>query len=464
MSAEYTQPRLQVLRLQGSKKMQNNSITKKNNYANIRAISHDISDLEKIMESRNKTEIRILKSVNDLASMSYSDVIKQQSKWLRIKNLSLILSFMLLVITMFLMYTSPILTQTQYGYDDARVYGVGVYLAIGAILMAIVLDVGRSYILDKSNNGGFAWTQYIVFTLTSIIFSTVGMLAIANFYASSNQTDTNKSIDTARQYMIDHASMAGVTMSSLDSQQSAFDKKFYTKGSGYKRRAHLRDTARIDAERTELKAYLSAKGTVNGKQNLLANTDSSNWLYNSFATIIKQPVALAGLILGILINLISELMAMVAHSRLIKLNARIELTNSQWNSAVMASDRATIVNSSNLQLVAGLDTFQHVFAMPFSVLNKYQNSGTTLGDFQKNGDDVIDIEVSSTNQAGSDLERKYNIAFSADAGSQINCPVCSTNIKKKTFNHVFCSSTGKGNCKDDYHNILNPDRISARKQ
>ncbi len=447
--------------------MQSNTSTM-GNYADISPTEHNIKNLQQIMTARNKTELSTLKAVNDLAPLTYGEILKSQKRWQMIKLLSLIVSLMLLVITMLLLYTSPIITQTEYSFYDPRAYGMGAYLAIGAIIAAIVLDIGRSFILDRSNNSGGAWVQYVGFTIISVAFSTVGMLAIASFYASSNQSATSKSIDIARQYMIDHASMAGVTLASIDAQQARFDKKFHTKKSGYYTKDHKRDTSRIEAEREELKKYLSAKATVEGKQDLLANTDSSNWLYNTFATITGSTTAMAGLMLGVLVNLITELMAMVAHSRLIKLNARLEITNERWSSALMSLDRAVIVNDSSLQLVAGIDTFQHVFSMPTSLLSRYQRSGVSLGDFVKSEPtqqearvEIIEDETPFLDSKQEKLKASYKRATDASTGSKVDCAYCGNEFIKKTYNHAFCTSKGHGNCKDFYHNEINPERLKA---
>ena len=443
-----------------------------NGYANITAISHNIKDLEQVMKNRNKSELRTLKAVNDLASATYSDVKKQQSKWNLIKNLSLSSSFILLSVTTAILFLSPMLTQKQFPLDDARVWVMAGLMAFVALAVAIVIDYGRSKILDRSNNGAWTWNIYIVFTVISVGLSTTGMLAIADFYESSNQTDVKGDIDTARKYLMDNASMSGVTLAGLDSQQAGYDKKFYTKGTGYKRRAHLRDTARIEAERAQLNKYLSAKSVIEGKAQIMETTDSSNWLFNTYAKILMTTTSLAALFIGIFINLVSESMALVAHYRLIRLNARIELTDSQWNSAIMASDRATIVNSSSLQLVAGLDTFQHTFAMPFSVLNKYHRSGATMGDFAQsnpaNQNENVDIEIIEPEKPLLDnkleaMKQRYIDAQRARKGDSVQCPTCTKQITKKAHNTIFCSSKGTDNCKDEYHNTLNPERIGARK-
>ena len=439
-----------------------------NGYANITAISHSIKDLESVMKNRNKSELRTLKAVNDLASATYSDVKKQQAKWNLIKNLSLSSSFILLSVTTAILFLSPMLTQKQFPLDDARVWVMAGLMAFVALAVAIVIDYGRSKILDRSNNGAWTWLIYIVFTVISVGLSTTGMLAIADFYESSNQTDVKGDIDTARKYVMEHAGMSGITSQSFDIQLGIYDKKLHTKGTGYYSKDHARDVARVEADRAELKKYLSAKATVEGKAQIMETTDSSNWLFNTYAKILMTTTSLAALFIGIFINLVSESMALVAHYRLIRLNARIELTDSQWNSAIMASDRATIVNSSSLQLVAGLDTFQHTFAMPFSVLNKYHRSGATMGDFAQsnpaNQNENVDIEIVEPEKPlldnkAMDAKRRYELAKSADSGTFVDCPYCASKFQKKNAMHLYCSNKGKDNCSDSYKNLINPERI-----
>lgn len=443
-------------------------MTAPNGYAKITAISHNIKDLEQVMKNRNKSELRTLKSVNDLASATYSDVKKQQSKWNLIKNLSLSSSFILLSVTTAILFLSPMLTQKQFPLDDARVWVMGALMAFVALAVAIVIDYGRSKILDRSNNGAWTWIIYIVFTIISVGLSTTGMLAIADFYESSNQTDVKGDIDTARKYIMTHAGMASINPQSFDIQLSMYDKKLHTKGSGYYSKDHARDVARVEAERREYKKYLSAKSTVEGKNKLIETADSSNWLFNTYAKILMTTTSLAALFIGIFINLVSESMALVAHYRLIRLNARIEVTDTQWNSAIMASDRAAIINSSNLQLIAGLDVFQHAFAMPFSVLNKYHNAGTTMGDFAESNPanrteniniGIVEPEKPLLDNRVSDAKKRYEIAKSARAGVLVDCPYCAKEFKKKNALHIYCSNSGTNNCSDNYKNLINPARI-----
>jgi hypothetical protein len=267
--------------------------------------------------------------------------------------------------------------------------------------------------------------------------------------------------------------MASVTASRLDAQQSAFDKKLHTKGSGYYKSDHARATARLASERRELKSYLSAVATLGGKQKLLANTDSSNWLYNTFATMIQSTVATAGFTLGVLVNLVAELMAMVAHGRLIKLNARLEITNVRWDSALMAMDRAVVVNGSSLQQMSSFDTFQHNFSLPTKIMSNYHNAGVTVGSFADNNaiardNDVgaLEVDAGAVDSNISDMRARHEIASSAEIGSSFECPFCRTPVIKSGIK-IFCSNSrntrsDNGNCSDDYHNAINPMRLTAR--
>lgn len=49
---------------------------------------------------------------------------------------------------------------------------------------------------------------------------------------------------------------------------------------------------------------------------------------------------------------------------------------------------------------------------------------------------------------------QYAIARAAKAGTATNCPVCNVLLIKATYQQVFCSNEGAGNCKDHYWNLL----------
>jgi hypothetical protein len=358
------------------------------------------------------------------------------------------------------------MTQTQFAMDDVRVWGMGAIMVSVALAVAILIDLGRANILDKSNNTKNAYLLYFFMSTASIVFSTVGMIAVADFYASSENNETAQTIATAKTFMTTHASMgSNRSLADIDAEEMRLTKFMHEKKSGYHPRDLRRDVARLNAERKELKDYLSAKATVDGKRQLQNTDDSSNWLFNTYARILESNTATAGIVIGLLINFLSEAMALIAHVRLIKLNARLEVTESQWATATMIANESMIVADSTLSALNHIDHFAHSFKMPFNILNEYQNNGKRYGEF-------VNSETSESNQAPQqplqnsnqlDLKNRYDSAINSAVGSAVGCPVCLTEVTKRTYNHVFCSSSGANNCKDEYHNILEPARIGARR-
>jgi hypothetical protein len=170
-------------------------------------------------------------------------------------------------------------------------------------------------------------------------------------------------------------------------------------------------------------------------------------------------------VIGLLINFLSEAMALIAHVRLIKLNARLEVTESQWATATMIANKSMIVADSTLSALNHVDHFAHTFKMPFNILNEYQNNGKRYGEFvnPETRESNQTPQEPSQNSQQIDIKQRYDSAMSEGIGSTVGCPVCLTEVTKRTYNHVFCSSTGANNCKDEYHNILNPARIGARR-
>jgi len=53
--------------------------------------------------------------------------------------------------------------------------------------------------------------------------------------------------------------------------------------------------------------------------------------------------------------------------------------------------------------------------------------------------------------------RNYNLH--AKVGTKVRCPVCRGRFKKRSHQHVFCRNKGHANCKDRFHNLVNPERL-----
>ena len=58
------------------------------------------------------------------------------------------------------------------------------------------------------------------------------------------------------------------------------------------------------------------------------------------------------------------------------------------------------------------------------------------------------------------MKRRYAQSQQTASGKEVICPVCECHFKKTGFK-IFCSNKGKGNCADEYKNILNPERLTA---
>jgi hypothetical protein len=449
--------------------MQNNNISAPDSFIDIKPITHDFKKSNLMMGDRNRGELNTLQAVNSLAREPYHVLKSQQNKWNIFKTLAIYASLVPLLLTLLIYYISPMMTQTQFAMDDVRVWGMGAIMASAALAVAILIDLGRTNILDKSNNTKNAYMLYFFMSTASILFSTIGMIAIADFYASSESTEITQTIATAKAYMTAHASMgSNRSLSDIDKEEMRLTKFMHEKKSGYHPKDLRRDVARLNEERKELKDYLSAKATVDGKRQLQNTDDSSNWLFNTYARILESNTATAGIVIGLLINFLSEAMALIAHVRLIKLNARLEVTESQWATATMIANESMIVADSTISALNHVDHFAHSFKMPFNILNEYQNNGKRYGEFvggNKNDNDLGEIEVVNNNlsQTQKDAKARYDKAMKAKIGTIVNCPHCSLEVTKKTFNHVFCGNKGAANCKDEFANTMDPERIGARR-
>jgi hypothetical protein len=54
---------------------------------------------------------------------------------------------------------------------------------------------------------------------------------------------------------------------------------------------------------------------------------------------------------------------------------------------------------------------------------------------------------------------RYDAAKAAAVGTTIACPWCGKRFGKRSYQQVFCSNKGRGNCKDSYHNQATPERL-----
>jgi hypothetical protein len=160
-------------------------------------------------------------------------------------------------------------------------------------------------------------------------------------------------------------------------------------------------------------------------------------------------------------------MALIAHVRLIKLNARLEVTEQQWSTATMVANEAMIVADSEISALNHLDYFAHTFKMPFNILHDYQNQNKRYGEFVGTGNnqsEQVNIEVvepahPQLDNKVEDAKKRHEAAKLAVAGTLVDCPYCATEFEKKNAMHLYCSNSGTNNCSDNYKNLINPERI-----
>ena len=75
--------------------------------------------------------------------------------------------------------------------------------------------------------------------------------------------------------------------------------------------------------------------------------------------------------------------------------------------------------------------------------------------------DLEDTVGNSTDSVITDrMQQLYLKSQKTKSGEGVQCPVCERSFIKTGFK-IFCSNKGKGNCADEYKNILNPERLKA---
>ena len=51
---------------------------------------------------------------------------------------------------------------------------------------------------------------------------------------------------------------------------------------------------------------------------------------------------------------------------------------------------------------------------------------------------------------------RYDVAKAAKTGQKVACGYCSRAFVKASYQQAFCCNKGSGNCKDSFHNMMNP--------
>ncbi|OQX11456.1 MAG: hypothetical protein BWK73_17745, partial [Thiothrix lacustris] len=118
--------------------------------------------------------------------------------------------------------------------------------------------------------------------------------------------------------------------------------------------------------------------------------------------------------------------------------------------------RERLRNGEKVYPVHGLDT--HHSDLQTSVITDTPHLQTSV---------ITDTPHLQTSVLQTSVEA-YRKAENAAAGTVIDCPNCGKSFKKVNRFHIFCSHSRKkredgGNCSDEFHNKLNPERAEALK-
>ena len=83
-----------------------------------------------------------------------------------------------------------------------------------------------------------------------------------------------------------------------------------------------------------------------------------------------------------------------------------------------------------------------------------------MGDGREYGnEEAYEFVEENRDEARGRMSEAYRVAKAARVGSSVECPVCSKPFKKRSYQHIFCSNKGRGNCKDTYWNAIDPARL-----
>jgi len=71
---------------------------------------------------------------------------------------------------------------------------------------------------------------------------------------------------------------------------------------------------------------------------------------------------------------------------------------------------------------------------------------------------MTDAQLLAVEATAKDRKRIYEANKEAEVGQEVTCPFCGKKFVKRYSRQAFCSSKGKGNCKDRYWNQANSKR------
>jgi hypothetical protein len=408
----------------------------------------------------------------------------------RIKAGNALVWFFAIISTAVTLYYWHSLSGLEYKKDASPVEFVILWLSVA---LGLALELAKLYFIFV---GGYKklWISAVIVSVITVM----GSYSILNQDRQNNLTqasdtyqDARSAREDARKKASKFAYVASTSMSSLKSELEENNAKGGSNSarrkSGMSYQSYVQTRADINKRIKDRQSYDSANATLQSENKNMQTQGiggSSNPLFNSvgkvFAKDAESIAKIEGAILILFFFAITVLAEIFAYFIGEKVRAEQDatfLTSAQMQDMKNKELFGVAVSEMMPEQFARLNDAQRDRNEAEAVianqrLNRTDSNGNALNPLEiarNTRDTRSELEANSRqarNHSGRntrDMEQRYAVAKNAITGSLIRCPACVKEIKKEHHRTMLCSSTGANNCKDEYHNILNPEGIGARR-
>lgn len=428
-------------------------------YVDMQSSRHDIKKVKKIMNDQDEIGLKRIKAAAKFGGLTWNESIREKSWFSFLRNTAIMVSFIPLLITAIVYFVSPVLIGVSQFDNQYFSWGLTGLLLVVAVAATIAIDFGRTAIFKHNK------TVYAVLSLVSVMLSGLGLAAVAYMYNSNDLADIKNKLQDSRTALIQNGATRSIE--EIKAELDAKSTKYHSKGTHYGKIAYYADRDMLEEELRQVQATKSASGALDNRHELLKSVDSSNMLGNVVATIIELNANQGIVLAAILFIFAVELVIWLLSGLIELLQFRINITQEQYYAACYSADRVTVASDSTLkqQYDARMGEFVHSLAsMPIDLIGHINvpNAAHAHATHVNEAPALAPAPQPIGHEIGAD-DPNYQNAKKAAVGSQVNCPQCGTEFKKNAHNQVFCSGKGKGNCRDEYHNLRDPARMRARR-
>lgn len=428
------------------------------NYAEFPPSHHNLSKIKGIMQKQDETGFTRIKAAAKYGGHTWHEARRDMSKLKFTIFAAMLVSSVPLLLTSIIYFVSPILIGVSEFDNKYLDWGlVGAFLLV-AFAATVAIDFGRTLIFRHSK------AMYALLAVVSVSLSGLGLAAVAYMYSSADMADIKNQLQDSRTALIQQG--AGRSIEEIKAEIDAKSTRYHTKGTNYGRTAYQADRKMLEEELQRAQLANSAGSALDSKNDILKTVDSSNMLGNIVAMIIELNANQGVVLAAILFIFAVEAVIWFITGLIELLEFRINMTEQQYYNACYAADRVAIASEATIQQFdMRLGVFIHTMAStPVDLISRIN-----VPDFQYATTEYAPpappapLSGSQQNEIGAD-DPKYQKSKNAKTGESIECPQCGKAFTKKTYNHIFCSSKGVGNCKDEYHNDREPARLNARRK